>query len=110
MSELLSLESGQYVAPENAEDFGERDIDGKRLILYIGEKATVDVVERRIKDDHEELGRLLLRVVADKSKAMDLLNHTPLFATPEEANRVFGRVGLTDEELESSYSNAQAAA
>ncbi len=93
-----------YEAPSGITDFGERTTDGKKLILYISEVAFVDVIEiESIMGGQEILGELLLRVEAPPDKAMDLLRHTPVYASPEDAERVFGRTKLSAEDLENMF-------
>lgn len=94
---MLAIESGAYTAPENAVDLGDRIIDGKKLILYVGEKAVVDIVQREVVGQHEILGPLLLRVEGSKAQALDLLYHPAAYAKAEDAARVFnGEQGDTD--------------
>jgi hypothetical protein len=109
MSDLLELTTGQYHAPEGVMDFGERTIDGKKLILYISDVAFVDIVQIETIEGSEVLGSHILTVESTPDRAMDLLNHTPLFLPPEEAERIFGRTKLADDDLKDTYGDSWAA-
>lgn len=90
MSTLASFEIGQYKAPEDAVDFGERYADKKAILLYIGEKAIVDVVDCPDITRPNELGMQILRLVDSPEKGPAMLNHTANFLPPDLAQEVFG--------------------
>ena len=91
MSELALLEAGPYVEPEGVEDFGERQADGKKFFLYLGDKAIVDVVELHFDDQGREvLGNHLLRLTDSPEKGPDMLNHTSLELPEDLAKAYFG--------------------
>ena len=92
-----------YEAPSGLADFGDRITNGKKVILYISDRAFVDVVEIVSVGDEQRLGKHLLRVESSVDKAMDLLRHTPVYASPEDAERVFGRTKPSDEDIENMY-------
>ena len=89
MSELAQLYQGPYRAPEDAVDYGERYADQKKFLLYLGEKAIVDVVECYVEDGREVLGAHILRVMDSREKGPNMLHHTSLFVPEELAKSVF---------------------
>lgn len=93
MSEALAIEQGAYEAPKGLEDFADRETaDGKRLILYIGDVALLDIIEPKHEEADEIVpDRLLLRLKAAKEQAMDLFHHPAPFASTEDALRIFER-------------------
>ena len=77
-----------YEPPEGARELADRIVDGKTIILYVGEVATLDVVEI---DEHKEPTSLLFRVPdVPPGEAMDLLTHPHLYIPREEAASIFG--------------------
>lgn len=90
MSEALALPVPRYEAPEDMEDFGERVADGKKFILYLGDRAVVDVIEiQGLVDGVEVLGTKLASVEAPKEKGVDLLYHTANYMPANEAKAIF---------------------
>ena len=87
-NETLVLEAPSYQPPEDAEDFGERDIKEKqlRLLLYIGETAILDIVHI---DENDEPTFLVRRFEDTRDHALDLLNHTQKYMSAEEAKYFF---------------------
>jgi len=93
MSELTAFDLGPYRAPLDAEDYGERQADGKKFLLYLGEKAIVDVVELHFDENGKELlGGQILRLVDALEKGPAMLNHTSLHVPEDVAREVFGHV------------------
>lgn len=109
MSELLKLEQGAYVAPEGLQDYADRDIDSKTLVLYIGDKALLDIVEKGFVDESMQVAvpdRLIKRVVASKEEAMDLFVHPQKFMPRIDALRIFDPTNRELVMLESQMSEA----
>ncbi|HLG91160.1 MAG TPA: hypothetical protein VI336_03335 [Candidatus Saccharimonadales bacterium] len=87
-NETLVLEAPSYQPPENAADFGERDIKERqlRLLLYIGETATLDIVHI---DEADKPDFLVRRLEDTLDHALDLLYHTQSYMSAEEARHFF---------------------
>ena len=88
MSEALALEIPAYEPPEGSADFGERDVEGKdlRLLLYIGEIASLDVVHL---DENGEPEFLVMRLEDTRDRAMNLLRHPQSYISKEIAIQLF---------------------
>lgn len=88
MNTTLELEKPVYQPPEEAVDLADREFDGKRLILYVGQMAVLDVVNV---DEGGNPDVLLLRLESTPNNAMDLLNHPSTYAPSDLARAVFDR-------------------
>jgi hypothetical protein len=86
----LAIEPMQYRAPEGLVDLGDRVVQDKKFILYVGEKAFVDIVEiTEVVNSKEVLGSLVTRAESTPDRALDLLHHTSLFLSVEDNARIF---------------------
>lgn len=86
-----------YAPPEGHKDVMDRMEGNKKLILYVGERAVLDVL---IVDDNDEPKALLMRLNEDPSQAIDLFTFPQRHADEEVARNVFDRKWLTDEEID----------
>ena len=80
-------EAINYQPPVGLLELADREADGKKLILYGGHVALLDVLKKGSEDSPDEL---LLRLETSPDRALDLLNHPSLYASPEDAQNVFG--------------------
>jgi len=86
--EVLMLDAPVYQPPEGSDDFGERDVIGKglRLLLYIGEIASLDIVTI---DENDEPRALVMRLEDSRDRAMNLLRHPQSYVSEEQAIILF---------------------
>jgi hypothetical protein len=86
--ETLELDVPAYEKPDNVFELAEREEDGKKLILYAGKMALLDILK---KAENGVPDHLLLRIESSPDKAMDLFHHPALYTTPEMATIIFER-------------------
>ena len=94
MSQLLELEQGAYQAPEGLMDFADREVDGKKIILYIGDKALLDIVKKGYIDVVEEVevpDILLRRIETEPQDGVNIFKHPASYLSAEEEMRIFDR-------------------
>lgn len=92
VTDLGALGLAAYSPPEGYEDFADREHNGRRIILYMGQGAVVDVVDKGYSiDDVAVPDMLLLRVQGPLEEAMTVFEYPQRYAAPDDAKRVFGR-------------------
>lgn len=85
-----------YAPPEGLTDLMDRKEGNKQLILYVGEKALLDVL---IVDAEGKPVTLLTRLEDSPDQALDLFEYPQRHADEKVARNVFDKQWLTDEEI-----------
>lgn len=88
MSEALAVEAPGYIPPKNGMEINERDILGTNLgvILYVGEIATLDIVEF----DEEHHPRYLIESLhAPLDEATVMYDHPASYLSASRARELF---------------------
>lgn len=82
----MTLDQFRFLVPDGLVEVNDRQEDGKLLVLYGGHIALLDVIKP---PESGSLPALLLRLTAPPDQALDLFRHPALYATSQDARRVF---------------------